>query len=248
MTLLSWVAGCAPITNFECENDDECASFGPNWVCAKDQGWCEQKDLQYAEPASPAPPGPYTSSFDSTPPVDSTPEPSVLPDVPLGALIITELMFANSAPVWFELYNASGAEIVPKGLQVGTLADPNKRFVLTGEVGIAPGEYYVVASEPFTKEKAYTDEIWVDFANDVDGWNQIDSLYVQGGQGLIAVMVWGGANWNPGNSTMQLNAAELSTLSPGDAANLENWTMWECGERFRYDGIHCGTPGETNQR
>lgn len=207
-----------------CTRDEQCAGLGVEYVCAPDQGWCEL--------------GPEIAVTDTgLPPLEP---PSLPTDIPLAALVFSEVMLNPSDGVaWFELHNTFSNPIVPRLLQIGTLGGDVRSFKLTGTEPIEPDAYYVVASAPFksagNEQGPVADELWP------AGFHPNDGLYLLARSGLASVIVWMGENWEDAkNVSMQLSP----NAQPDAAADPGQWSEAPCGQR--YNGTDCGSPGREN--
>ena len=79
---------------------------------------------------------------------------AIFDEVPVGALVITEIQAdpQPNRPEWLELYNTTSDAIDLAGCQVATRGSSENEFVITGNASIEPGAYALLGAAEFIGE------------------------------------------------------------------------------------------------
>ncbi len=161
-------------------------------------------------------------------------------DLVAGDLVISEFhanpaVVADSAGEWFEVYNASGAEVDLDGLVVYDLGSDS--FTVSGTLLVAAADYVVFG---INDDTATNDGVTVDYAySGMNLSNSSDELVLNNGTIDLDDIIWDGTWGVSSGYALQLDPTALDATSNDDPAN------W-CAAASMYGASNYGTPGAAN--
>jgi hypothetical protein len=159
-----------------------------------------------------------------------------------GDLVITEIMqnptaASDTVGEWFEVYNASGADVDLDGLVVSDLG--SNLFTVTGSLVVAADSYVVFG---INDDAATNGGLAVDYA--YSGFtlsNGDDEILLSNSTGVIDEVLYDGGMVfpDPAGAAMSLDPASRDAVANDDGAN------W-CDATTAYGDGDLGTPGAAN--
>ncbi len=114
---------------------------------------------------------------------------TIFDEVPVGALVITEIQAdpEPNRPEWLELFNTTDATINLAGCQVATRGSTENEFVITGEASVAAGAYALLGAAEFLGEDgdaAYaTVAVWTGISMNQNDQSELVELACPNGNG-----------------------------------------------------------------